>query len=104
MFHFQFADGFGLGGEIQGKFAESADLGLDANVSAESLHNAMADAQAQSHARAHVLGGKKRIKNLVQVLSLDARTVVANDDETPVIFRPALDGNRGPLVFEFLVS
>src|SRR5690348_14363136 len=57
--------------KLQRKLAELACFGLHRNPAIAFLDNAIHNAQAQSHAFADILGGKKRIKNFVEMLGVD---------------------------------
>src|SRR5439155_1932450 len=86
--------------EFQRKLAEFPSLGPDGNAAFALLDNAEADGQAQAHALAHVLGGKERIENFVQVLGGDAAAIIAQGQNTLAVVEMPLDPNGWFFVLE----
>src|ERR1051325_1502286 len=93
-----------FGRELQCKFAKFSGLGPHGNPPVIILHDAVTDAQPQAHALAYVLGREERVENLVEVLALDARTVVADGQATRALVHAAFDPDCGRGTVELLLG
>src|SRR5689334_5170351 len=80
-----------FGREFQHKLAEFSRLGSHRNPPLPFLNDPVANAQAKSHALTDILRREERIKNFVEVLGLDAGSIVAHNQHTGAIPDAALD-------------
>src|ERR1041384_6491326 len=92
--------GCSFGWEFESKFTKLTGFGTDGNSTIAFLDDAVANAQAQTHALAHVFGGEERVKNLVEVLGIDAGAVIPNDQDALTRLDAALDVDRRFLILE----
>src|SRR5262245_28168549 len=90
------------GGKFERKFGEFAPFTLHSDLPSMLPDQTITNAQSQTHPFADVLRRKKRIKNLVKMLRLDAFAIVVNDDDALVSGDLTGDLNPGSLVSERL--
>src|SRR5438105_4864107 len=73
------------------------DLGLDLNMAAVFLDDAVADAQAQARPLAQRLGGEEGVKNAVPNSRINTVAVVLDVDLDAVLRRPGANDHPAPL-------
>src|SRR6185503_19327318 len=88
----------------QRKFAELPSFAFDGYPPVTLLDNSITDAQSQSHSFAYILGGEKRIEELVQILSFDAFAIIANAQRGDALVLTACNPDRRFFAFECFLS
>src|SRR5262245_19633448 len=86
--------GFFLDGKIQGEFSVPSRLAFHLHAALILLHDAVADAEAKTHALSDILGGEERVENLVEMLGFDAAAIVADNEAAASILYPPGDRDR----------